>query len=291
VTGRPGATGGDAGYAMLDFGDGRKLERFGAYVLDRPAPAVADVPRAEPGAWTGAHARFDRVAGAWTPPDLLPEAWLVDVAGVALELRPTPAGQVGLFPEHAPPAVEVAEAVAAMASRLDGTPDVLNLFAYTGLATILLARAGARVAHVDSSRPAVAWARRNAALAGIENAPVRWLVEDAATFVSREVRRGRRYDAVLLDPPSYGHAPRGGAWRLDDGLMSLLAGCAALTGPQPGLLLLTAHTTGVGADDLRAAVSAAWGHRVGEVVRVHPLGLSRPDGAVCPAGVSVIVSA
>jgi 23S rRNA (cytosine1962-C5)-methyltransferase len=290
VTGSPDATAGEAGYAMLDFGDGRRLERFGRYVLDRPAPGVADVPRAQPGAWTGAHARFDRVAAAWSPPDVLPEAWLVEVAGISLELRPTASGQVGLFPEHAAPAVEAAAAIDALGSRLGRPAEVLNLFAYTGLATLLIARAGARVAHVDSSRPAVAWARRNAALAGLETAPVRWLVEDAATFVAREVRRGRSYDAVVVDPPSYGHAPRGGAWRLDGGLVVLLEGCAALTGPMPGLVVLTAHTTGIRPVDLRDAVIAAWGRDLADLLRVRPLGLARPDGAVCPAGISVMVS-
>jgi 23S rRNA (cytosine1962-C5)-methyltransferase len=314
----------DPDYALLDFGAGRRLERFGPQVLDRPAPAVGAIRPADPGAWSGATVRFERVRGTtggrweragtlparavaartvaaatpppakaaaatpppeWTPPT----TWTLALEGLLLELRPTPTGQVGLFPEHLVPAREVAAIVAALAVRLGRPPEVLNLFAYTGLATLLLARAGAHVAHVDASRPAVAWARRNAALSGLEAAPIRWFVEDAMAFVPREVRRGRAYDAVILDPPTYGHAARSRTWHLDEGLGALLAGCAALTGPQPGLVLLTAHTTGLGAADLRGAIAGAWGAEVAATAAVERLGVARPDGAVLPGGISVIV--
>ncbi len=277
---------GDAGYALLDVGGGRRLERFGDVVVDRPAPAAVDLAPMSRAGWGSAAASFARTdgGGAWHLSDGFPRPWTVELDGVTLELRPTPAGQVGCFPEHAGPARRAAAAASLLATRLGRPAEVLNLFGYTGLATLVLARAGARVVHVDASRPAVAWARRNAARSGLDRAPVRWLVEDAAAFVEREIRRGRRYDALVLDPPTYGHAPRGAAWRLDEGLAGLLAGCARLTGPEPGFVLLTAHTAGLRASDLRAAVEAAWGPAVGRRSHVEPLALVRSDGVSVPLG-------
>ncbi len=280
-------------YALLDFGDSRRLDRFGTVILDRPAPGAADVPVLDPSAWTTAHARFGRAAGAddlagWEPADALPSTWQVVVGGLRLELRPTPAGQVGLFPEHAELAAWAAECADLAGARLGRPPEVLNLFAYTGLVTLALARAGARVVHVDASRPAVAWARRNATGAGLGDAPIRWIVEDARAFVAREGRRGRRYDGVVLDPPTYGHAPGGGpAWRIETDLGDLLAGCAALTGPAPAFFLLTAHTTGLATGELRAAVHASYGATLERGAEAIALGSRRPDGRQLPAGIAL----
>jgi 23S rRNA (cytosine1962-C5)-methyltransferase len=138
------------------------------------------------------------------------------------------------------------------AARGPERPEVLNLFAYTGGATLTAARAGARVTHVDASRGAVAWARRNAELTGLTDLPIRWLVDDAEAFVRREVRRGRRYDGVVLDPPTYGHGPRGPSWRLRERLDQLLAPLARLVAERAGFVLLTAHATDLGPDELRA---------------------------------------
>jgi 23S rRNA (cytosine1962-C5)-methyltransferase len=280
-------------YALLDFGAGRRLDRFGAVILDRPAPGVADVPILDPSAWARATARFGRAAGAddlagWDAPDALSAGWEVAIGGLRLELRPTPSGQVGLFPEHAEIAAWAGERASAIQQDAGRPLEILNLFAYTGLATLALARAGARVVHVDASRPAVAWARRNAARSGLDGAPVRWIVEDARSFVAREARRGRRYDGVLLDPPTYGHAPRGGgAWRLETDLAVLLAGCAAITGTAPTLLVLTAHTTGLDVAGLRAAVADAFGWAAAQRAEAVALGVCRPDGGRLPAGFAI----
>ena len=280
-------------YALLDFGAGRRLDRFGDVVVDRPAPGVADVAVLDPGAWTTARARFGRAAGAddlagWDLPEALPSAWDVVIDGLRVELRPTPAGQVGLFPEHAEPAAWSADRARAAGARLGRPPEVLNLFAYTGLATLALARAGARVAHVDASRPAVTWARRNAARAGLDDAPVRWIVDDARAFVAREARRGRRYDGVMLDPPTYGHAPgRGAAWHMETNLAELLDGCAALTGRAPEFFVLTAHTAGLDAAELRAGIADAFGPELARRAEVVPLGVRRPDGRQLPAGLAI----
>lgn len=284
---------GASDYALLDFGMGRRLDRFGTVIVDRPAPGAADVPLLDPGAWTMALARFGRAASAddlagWESADALPPSWEVVVDGVRMELRPTPAGQVGLFPEHAEPTAWAAERARTIGARLARPLEVLNLFAYTGLATLALARTGARVTHVDASRPAVAWARRNASGAGLADAPVRWIVEDARAFVAREARRGRGYDAVVLDPPTYGHAPhRGAAWRMESDLADLLSGCAALTGRAPAFFVLTAHTAGLAAVELRGRVAAAFGEELASGAEVVALGVRRPDGRQLPAGFAI----
>jgi 23S rRNA (cytosine1962-C5)-methyltransferase len=279
-------------YALLDAGGGRRLEQFGGVVLDRPAPGATDAPSADPAAWRRATARFERgpgaVGGRWEPADALPDRWTVTVDGLALELRPTPSGQVGLFPEHLGVA-RWAASQATIAADADGRPAaVLNLFAYTGLATILLARAGAAVAHVDASRPAVAWARRNAVLARVEDRPIRWLVEDAARFVAREMRRGRRYDGVVLDPPTYGHGPDGVRWRLEDGLAPLLAGIRPLLDARLAFVACTAHAAGLAPAALEHLVRDGLdlGRRPMET---RELALSARSGARLATGWAVLV--
>ena len=280
-------------YALLDFGAGRRLERFGPVILDRPSPGVVDVPVMQPEAWAAAAAHFGRAAGAddlagWDPADALPSAWDIVIDGLRMELRLTPAGQVGLFPEHAEQAAWVAARAAAASVGLGRPAEVLNLFAYTGFATLALARAGARVAHVDASRPAVAWARRNATQTGLGDAPVRWIVEDARAFVAREARRGRAYDAIVLDPPTYGHAPRGGgAWRIATDLVPLLAGCATLMGQSPQFVLLTVHTAGLDAAELRRVIAEAFEPAIARRADVVALGGWRPDGRQLPAGLAI----
>ena len=271
-------------HELIDAGDGRRLERFGDVVVDRPAPMAEDVQR-DPGAWTTADLRFDRYVG-WTPvADDEPGPWIVDDGDLRFELRPTEAGQLGLFPEQAPNRAWIRDAIAE-ASATGGTatagaesaPAVLNLFAYTGAMTLAAAAAGAAVAHVDGSRPTIAWARRNAELSGLADRPIRWLVDDVETFVEREIRRGRRYDAVVLDPPSYGHGSRGTTWRLEDRLDGLLDRCAELTGDDPAFALLTAHTPGFGPDRLADALAGAFGRRPAEV-EAGELGLHARSGA------------
>ena len=232
------------GYELLDLGGGARLERFGDRVVDRPAPAALEA-RADPRAWAAADLRFDRDRG-WTGPGAGDGAWQLETGDLTLELRPTEAGQVGLFPEHA-----------AMLPWLRdrGLASVLHLFAYTGLVTLSLARLGVAVTHVDSSRPAVGWARRNAELSGLVDRPIRWIVDDARAFVAREARRGRRYDGVVLDPPSYGHGPSGGSWRLEEDLADLLSAVHGVLEPR-GSVLVTAHTPGFGPERLATGLAA-----------------------------------
>jgi 23S rRNA (cytosine1962-C5)-methyltransferase len=277
----------DGGYALLDAGDLRRLERFGDQIIDRPAPGAREARRSPASAWAAASARYERDPGApnghWAPVDGLPSSWTATFAGVRVELRPTPAGQVGLFPEHAPVARWAAGEAEAIQRALGRPATVLNLFAYTGLASLVLGRAGARLVHVDASRPAVAWARRNAALAGLDDRPIRWLVDDATRFVAREARRGRVYDGILLDPPTYGHGPGGGAWRLADDLEPLVRQVAALLAPERWFLACTAHATALEPGDLAGIVGAALGWAVG-TPRVMELGLEAESGVRLAAG-------
>jgi 23S rRNA (cytosine1962-C5)-methyltransferase len=244
-----------AGYELLDAGDGRRLERFGDRIVDRPAAAAID-PRRDPGAWEEADLRFHRNSGwegqAGTQP------WSVHLDGLTFELRPTETGQVGLFPEQAPNWRWLRQTVTALAAP-GPQPRVLNLFAFTGAATLAAAAAGAEVAHVDGSRPTVAWARRNADLSHLADRPIRWLVDDAAAFVEREARRGRGHSGLILDPPSYGHGPGGRTWRLEKDLDDLLATCLRVAGPAAEFVLLTAHTPGFGGERLAGSLAGAIG--------------------------------
>ena len=282
-----------ADYELLDFGRGEKLERFGPFVLARPAPAAEDLVPADPAAWDRATARYERDAagaGRWRPTGVLPASWEVTAAGLVLELRPTPSGGVGLFPEQLGSVAWLEAAYggrSAGASRGDAPPAILNLFAHTGLLTLVAARAGARVAHVDASRPTVAWARRNAARSGLGDHPVRWLVDDALAFARRELRRGRRYDGVVLDPPTYGHGPGGGQWRLGAGLADLLATLAELTVGRPAFMLLTAHAAGLRPDDLLGPLRTAFGGEATRSAIVEPLDLASVDGRRLPAGLAL----
>ncbi len=261
------AAGGWPDYELLDFGAGRRLERYGEWLLDRPCPAATDVSKQTPAAWRDAIARYDGARatdGDWTPK---PKKWASDAAitvplsegrAFTLGLTPTPAGQIGIFPEQLVNWRWIAERVARLATlRPDEPPRVLNLFAYTGGSTLAAAAAGAVVTHVDASKPSVELAKQNAARSGLVDAPVRWIVEDVLRYCQREVKRGSRYDAVILDPPTYGHGPKGEAWRLDRDLPELLELCGTLVDRAPQFFLATCHTPGVGPAELSAYLSDA----------------------------------
>jgi 23S rRNA (cytosine1962-C5)-methyltransferase len=283
-----------ADYALLDAGGGRRLERFGGVVLDRPAAGTAGMARRDPAAWASADARFDRgqgtTAGTWLPAGALPPRWTVIVDDVALEVRPTRAGGVGVFPEHRAVARWAVGRARNLAAATGRPATVLNLFGHTGLATLALARAGALVAHVDASRPAVAWARRNAELSGLADRPVRWLVDDAGRFVARETRRGRHYDGVLLDPPTYGHGPRGAAWRLEDDLGDLLAGVCAVLADGRWFVACTAHAAGLPGPSLEAIVRSGLALGRGST-ELRELSLDAASGARLAAGWVVLAEA
>jgi 23S rRNA (cytosine1962-C5)-methyltransferase len=264
------------GHELIDAGDGRRLERFGARIIDRPAPSTAEMPsRAGRDTWAAMDLRFDRDEG-WTGADQAP--WTMPLDKLTLELRPTAAGQVGFFPEHVLAWPWLRERIADRPAA-----EVLHLFAHTGATTLALAAAGARVTHVDASRPAVVWARRNAELSGLVDRPVRWIVDDALTYVRREERRGRRYAGIVLDPPTFGHGPTGTRWELDDALPVLLAACAGVAEPD-AFVLATAHTATLTAADLAAALEIAFG--IPAELESGDVELVARSGAVLPLGVA-----
>jgi len=269
-------------YRLLDFGKGRKLERFGLYVVDRPAPAGARQQPAQRELWQRADARYERTGdttGRWLPAGAPAASWTLQHGRMVFELRRTPFGHVGVFPEQAVNWDWLADRIAQAGRPLH----VLNLFAYTGGATLACAAAGAQVVHVDAARNVVRWARRNAVASGLSAAPIRWIVEDAARFVRREVQRGSAYDAVVLDPPTYGHGPRGESWKIADDLSPLLAGCLQLTRDRLAFLLVTCHTPSWDAVQLRRVVQAAGFSRR---VSAAPLVLISRDGRTLPSGVA-----
>jgi 23S rRNA (cytosine1962-C5)-methyltransferase len=258
-------------YELIDIGGGARLERFDTRVVDRPSPGALG-SRAAPAAWSAADLRFDRDRG-WSGPACDQGPWPFRHEALTLELRATDAGQVGLFPEHLGMLAWLRDRVARRATS-GPPPAVLHLFAYTGLATLAMADAGARLTHVDAARPTVAWARRNAELSHLAERPIRWIVDDAVGFAEREARRGRRYAGVVLDPPTYGHGPSARPWRLEEDLPHLLVACDRLLDTD-GFVLLTAHTPGFDADHLARLLTDHLGSRRG--------GIERGDLAVAAA--------
>lgn len=243
-------------YKLLDFGAGRKLERFGSMILDRPAQAAENSPQAAPTLWNDANARFEldptakaNLRGKWFAERESPTPWTIQHESIHFELKLTDFGHIGVFPEQASNWDWLAHQIQ-LSTTTYGLPQasqkflllrLLNLFAYTGGSTLAAAAAGAAVTHVDAAKNIVSWARRNAELSGLSGAPIRWISDDARKFVGREIKRGQSYDGVILDPPSYGHGSRGEAWKLDEHLPELLSMCRELTGPKPRLILLTCH--------------------------------------------------
>lgn len=232
-------------YELLDSGNGRKLERFGAVVLARPC-AQAVWPPQRPAAWNRATAAFDREDGMrWHNRGALPDAWVISVDDIKFRLSGTDFGHLGIFPEQRAQWQWIRACVSnAVAQRRGARPRILNLFAYSGGATLAAAVAGAEVCHLDASRGMVEWARENAALNGLRDAPIRWITDDAQKFMQREERRNSRYDGIILDPPTFGRGKNGEIFKIEMGLPELLASCRALLTSHPLFLLLSAHTPG-----------------------------------------------
>lgn len=229
-------------YALLDSGGGRKLERYGRYTVVRPEPQCLWAPRRPAEAWEKADAVFDpsdeEDAGRWRFRGKPVEAWLLGWGEqVKFHGRFTAFRHLAFFPEQAANWAWLDERI----RTRGGQPRVLNLFGYTGVASLVMAAAGAAVTHVDASKKAVAWARENAELSGLADRPIRWITEDARKYVQREVRRGSKYDGIILDPPKYGRGPTGEVWRLFEDLPELAGLCAELLGEDASFLVLNAY--------------------------------------------------
>jgi 23S rRNA (cytosine1962-C5)-methyltransferase len=236
-------TEGPSDYALLDSGVGRKLERFGSVIVDRPEPQALWSRKRGADVWGKAHGVFsasadDEEKGKWRLDKAVPESWPVKVRDVVVTCRLQGLWHVGLFPEQAPHWDWMLEQIGSVQGE---KPRVLNLFAYTGAASLLAARAGAEVTHVDASKKAIQWAKENQAASGLGEAPIRWILDDAAKFVAREVRRGKTYHAILIDPQKFGRGPEGEVWDLFQGLPALLKNAAQLLAPEKSALMLTVY--------------------------------------------------
>ena len=229
-------------YQLLDSGGFQKLERFGDIVLARPC-AQAVWRAARPDLWRTATATFSRENGnKWQGREKLPATWVIEVDGIAFQLSSTDFGHLGIFPEQRDQWQHIARDCAAFRERNGRAAKVLNLFAYSGGSTLAAARAGAEVCHVDASKGMVEWARKNAELNGLKEKPIRWIVDDVMKFLERELRRGQRYDLLILDPPSYGRGAKGEIFKIENDLPKLLSLLASLLSEEPLGVLISCHT-------------------------------------------------
>jgi len=232
-----------AEYELLDSGKGKKLERFGEYVLARPEPQARWAAALPAGRWQAADGDYVKPGngpqGEWKFRKPIPARWEMRRRNLKLWVQPAPSGHVGVFPDQACHWDWIAE----VTRRAARPVKVLCLFGHTGLSTVTAAAAGAEVTHVDASRKAVAWARENQSLSGLGERSIRWIVEDAVTFLRREVRRGNRYDALVLDPPKFGRGPAGEMWKLEESLPELLGACGKVLSASPVFILLNVYTT------------------------------------------------
>lgn len=236
-------TRGFADYALLDSGHGRKLERFGGFVFDRPEPQALWGQRLPASAWLKSDAAFkssdeDGDSGKWHQQKPIPGSWPVEVLGVTLLCRLMAFRHLGLFPEQYPHWQWMLECLKLISEE---RPRVLNLFAYTGAASLIAAKAGAEVTHVDASKRAIAWAKENQAASALGSSGVRWILDDARKFAAREVRRGRTYHVILVDPPKFGRGPDGEVWDFFQHAPDLVRDCASLLAPQNSALILTSY--------------------------------------------------
>lgn len=258
-------TTGWADYALLDSGDGRKLERYGPYTVVRPEPQCFWSPRRPASEWEDADAVFDpsdeEDAGRWRFKGQTDEAWMMSWGGVRFNARFTAFRHLAFFPEQAANWTWLTDRITAAKEP----PRVLNLFGYTGVASLACAAAGAQVTHVDASKKAIAWARENAEMSGLADRPVRWICEDARKYVQREVRRGSKYEGVILDPPKYGRGPTGEVWRLFEDLPELSRLCAELLSEKASFLILNAYAARVSGAALAGLLSDRLAGRGGTI--------------------------
>ena len=273
-----------AGYEMIDTSGGEKLERWGEVVLIRPDPQIIwNTPRENP-LWRQAHARYfrsEKGGGHWENYRKAPAFWELAYKDLTFKISPTGFKHTGLFPEQA-----VNWDLFQQLIREAGRPvSVLNLFAYTGGATLACLQAGASVCHVDASKGMVQWARENAQLSGLEDKLVRWIVDDCEKFIRRELRRGRRYDAIVMDPPSYGRGPGGEVWQLEEKVYELVELCCGVLSDNPLFVALSSYNTGLPASVMAYLLGVTVGKKYRGQVQSDEIGLPvRESGLVMPCG-------
>ena len=256
-------------YELLDSGHAQKLERFGPYLFIRPEPQALWAPQLDDGVWQSASGRFaaaDEERGKWELDTHLPENWVLQFDGLKFEAMPTPFRHLGFFPEQSPHWRWTQTAIHRFIKRYKKAPRLLNLFAYSGVASLHAAQAGAEVTHLDASKKAVAQAFRNRDLSGLADAPIRFITDDALRFVAREVRRERKYDGILLDPPKYGRGPKGEVWQLNEDLPELLSDCTRLLSDTPLCMIATIYAIRTSTLAVQSALADALQNRFGDAL-------------------------
>jgi len=275
-------------YELIDCSDGERLERWGDIVLIRPDPQIIwKTPKKDP-LWKQAHARYHRSSsggGAWQFYKNMPKQWKIKYKDLTFGIKPMGFKHTGVFPEQA-----VNWDFAADKIKNAGRPvKVLNMFAYTGAATLACLNAGASVCHVDASKGMVQWAKENAELSSLSDKPVRWLVDDCVKFVQREQRRGNKYDGIIMDPPSYGRGPGGEVWKLEEQLFSLVDLCSGILSDNPVFFILNSYTTGLSPSVMEYLLGVMLRSRFGGSVSSSEIGLHvTATGLALPCGSTAI---
>ncbi len=272
-------------YEILDTSGGEKLERWGDYLLARPDPQVIWNVKKEHTGWKHLNARYhrsNRGGGEWEFFQL-PNQWQIHYRELTFQLKPFSFKHTGLFPEQAVNWDWFGNKI-----RQANRPiKVLNLFAYTGGATLAAASAGAAVTHVDASKGMVGWAKENAKSSGLENAPIRWIVDDCLKFVEREIRRGNHYDGIIMDPPSYGRGPKGEIWKIEEAIHPLVSSCAKLLSEEPLFFLINSYTTGLAPSVLSYLLGLEVGSKYPGIITADEVGLPvSATGLNLPCGAS-----
>ena len=275
-------------YTIIDTSDNEKLEKWGDIVLVRPDPQIIWKSEHKTDLWSKPHAHYHRSnqgGGAWEYKKKIPESWTIDYKGLIFNIKPTGFKHTGLFPEQAVNWDLMSDKI-----KNAGRPiNVLNLFAYTGGATLACANAGASVTHVDASKGMVAWARENAASSSLSDRPIRWIVDDCEKFVAREIRRGKKYDAIIMDPPSYGRGPNGEVWKLEDSIYELVKLCAGALSDNPLFFLLNSYTTGLSPSVMAYLLGETICTKFGGKVTADEIGLPvKMSGYPLPCGSTAI---
>lgn len=275
-------------YELIDCSHGERLERWGKQILIRPDPQVIwDTPKTS-AIWEKASARYFRSStggGQWEAYRTMPPSWQISYGDLKFNIKTMGFKHTGLFPEQAVN-WDFTQKVIAQAGR---KVKVLNLFAYTGGATLSSLAAGAEVVHVDASKGMVAWAKENAVASGLADKNVRWIVDDCVKFVQREIRRGNRYDIIIMDPPSYGRGPGGEIWKLEEELYSFVTLCSEVLSEEPLLVLLNSYTTGLGASVMQYILSSVLCKQFGGTTTADEIGLPvTQSGGVLPCGATAI---
>lgn len=275
-----------ADYQLIDTSDGEKIEYWGKYLLRRPEPQAVWMRRSNEKIWDIADAVYHRSnsgGGSWHFNKKLPECWKITYNDLVFNIKPMGFKHTGLFPEQA----VNWDWFSALIKNSDRKIRILNLFAYTGGATVAALAAGAEVVHVDASKGMVTWAKENVVSSGLKDAPVRYIVDDVQKFVQRENRRGKVYDAVIMDPPSYGRGPSGEVWKIEDKLYPLILDCMKILSEKPLFFLINSYTTGLSSGIMKNILSYTLQQRFGGEITADEIGLTmKSSGLVLPCGVS-----